>query len=211
MKKIIIACLPVFLTACIPFPVSQDTSAHTVGKGNWGTAVGVSQIDTAYVRQTYGVDANNDVGLIAEAQRHGGVAGISAKHAFLNQERGYSFAVDGTAGYSFFKSTDDLFGDHTTTKSHGPFFTLGPILSYRTEYLDSFASVHANVFRLKSRETYENEPHLEHSHASDVMGTASIGSTLWFNQHIGLMGSANLLFDNEMAEPFLTVGFSFKY
>lgn len=178
------------LSGCIMSPLSSDTTARSLGQGNWSTTGGVifPGVVAGYVRQGYGATDNLDVGVVGEAGINNLVGGWG-QYSILNQPEGLSVAIDGGAGGG--QAKGQLYTDvnQTTTGYYG---YVGPIVSYKTEYLEPYLAARVNYLYLNDKITAENAGDFGMNlAASQFSGTVTLGTTLWFNNHFGVTVSAN--------------------
>lgn len=178
------------LSGCVMAPLSNDVTARSLGQGNWSTNAGVifPGVGAAYIRQGYGVTNNLDVGVVGEAGFNNLVGGWG-QYSLINQQHGLSVAIDGGAGGGQAKGQlpDDT--EQTTTGYYG---YIGPIVSYKTQYLEPYIALRANYVKLNNDITPDNTEDLGFDYGnSQFSGTLTVGSTLWFNNHIGVTVSAN--------------------
>jgi hypothetical protein len=175
---------------CVMPPLSNDVTARSLGKGNWSTTGGIifPEVDVAYIRQGYGVTDNLDVGVLGETGINNVVGGWG-QYSIINQPEGFSFAIDGGAGGGQVKGKISDGVNQTTTGYYG---YIGPIVSYKTQYLEPYVAARVNYLKLNNNITPNNADDFGMDFVgSQCSGILTVGTTLWFNNYFGVTVSAN--------------------
>jgi len=214
-SALLLALLALVLSGCIMAPLSTVSTARSNGKGNWMTHVGGSTTATAYLRQTYGLSDNFDIGVLGEVGLNN-VLGVTAKYAFLNQAYGPAWAVLGGFGGGRMKGeiTDTKTGKTVANdETDGYYGYIGPIYSYKFKYVEPYLLARLNFMHTREKiiPKANDDLSFEFQSRRGVYGTLAGGVTLWLGQHIGLTGNVFILVSHTTSDPFANVGVMLRY
>lgn len=199
------------LSGCVMAPLSSDYTARSNGAGNWSTNAGfMANAGTAYARQSYGIGENFNVGGVIETGNNN-IIGVNAKYAFINQSEGPALALLGGFGGGRVHGSDAP-GESRTT--NGLYFDVGPIVSYRANHLEPYASVVFDYLHLSNHIKFKSGG--VNFMNDDVRNNAkygklTAGTNVWFNNNLGLTLNANYLVGNGHSNPFFGIGFIAQY
>ena len=137
--------LQLFFVGCIHIPqtTSEHEIARTIGKGKH--SVRVSNEHDNIAKYSYGLKDNAEVGVklinFDDIAYYPYLLGLTGKHAFLNQEKGFSLAVAGELGVfiNFIKTEGE---ELTENLGQYPLSLTGHLLaSYKEKRFEPFASI----------------------------------------------------------------------
>lgn len=187
-KYLLLYILPtmLFLQSCALAPLSNDYTARSLGKANWGINGGGSFITAGggatgggYLRLNRGITDDFDIGGVAEINTNDISAGITAKYALINKAYGLSMAVDSSLG---------ALG---SAGGNGFYIYGGPIISYKTHWLEPYLVIRYNYVHINEQK-------------DDLYGTTipafgfsyiyyTLGNTFWLTNKFGITPSVNTL------------------
>ncbi len=135
IRALVLSALLTVFTGCAVAPLSNHTTARTLGKGNSsldaGSTIGAGRqpwIPT--LKYSLGLNDNLDFGASYEVIS----IGLWGKYAFINRkDTGFSLAALGGAGFS----------------NTGEYLYLGPIFSYKTKHFEPFFISRFNYVRFE--------------------------------------------------------------
>ncbi len=191
MKKyLLLFILPalLILQSCGLAPLSNDYTARSLGKANWGINGGGSLMTAGggatgggYLRLNRGITDNLDIGGLAEVNAMFLSAGITAKYALINSPQGLSMAIDSSIG---------AIGAGTT----GFYIYGGPIISYKANWLEPYLVIRYNYVHYNKTKVFEND---------DLFTTIpafgfsyiyyTLGNTFWLTNKFGITPSVNTI------------------
>lgn len=194
--------LPLIIIGCSSAPYANETTARSLGQGNWSTQLGAtgstSGLGGVYARQGYGATQNWDIGIDAETTSR--QAGVWTRYSFINQPENTSLALIGGMGYGSDGASDHVYNAYA-----------GPILSYKfNRIFEVYTLARVNyISRFTEDDENTNDINFDHDY---VYGSSALGANIWINEHIGLTADANILFDDDSAsEPYANAGIIFRY
>jgi len=206
--------LPILITGCSSAPYANETTARSLGQGNWSTQVGAtgstSGLGGVYARQGYGATTNWDIGIDAETTSQ--QAGVWTRYSLINQPEGISLALIGGTGYGEDSvHIEDSYGNTVKSDTDVYNFYAGPIVSYKINFFEVYTLARVNyLHRMGEHETNDFEE--IHFTSDDAYGSAAVGSNIWVTDNIGLTADINAFFnDEEVSEPYANAGIIFRY
>jgi hypothetical protein len=193
MKKEVVAILIVIfsmtaLQGCTSTaPVSNSTTARSLGKGKVMASTGTVSGSGFGTWVGYGATKNTDIYLVYEESLYTDNFGAAIKHSFKNNPEEFSYSVDlgyGISGY------DDLEKDDPDT---GYYSYIGTTLSYKMKWFEPYfvarfnhVKAHRNQlgrdwFKFWGADLAGQEPLVRKDYVQ-----FSAGANFWFNKHFGV-------------------------
>jgi hypothetical protein len=172
------------LSACIMAPLSNSVTARSSGDGHSTTNVGYIHPSSLYLRQSYGVSKNLDIGVLVETGVNS-IIGLNAQYSFINHPHGISLAALGGAGYGSV-SNDNSDDDNTSDTTSGYYFTAGGIISYKADIFEPYFVARYNHMSLKNKLKIDNVGGSGNTLAANNYYQLAAGATFWANDTIGL-------------------------
>lgn len=165
-------------TGCAVAPLSNHTTARTIGDGNSsldaGTTLGnKTQPWLPAIKYTLGIGENTELG----AQYEVVSIGLWGKHAFINrQEKGFSLAAIGGTGLS----------------GTGFYGYIGPIFSYRAKRLEPYFISRFNYVRYEgSRVDLASIGEISFTNGFYRYIQNTLGTMFWFVERVAISAEAS--------------------
>ncbi len=172
------------LSGCSFAPFSSTQSAHTIEEDALAIQGGMASLpEIPYVRMSYGMTENLELGLLSEFHFSDVVSGVVAKYAFLNnKEAGASFSVETSVG-----------GGSSSSYAY-----IAPIFGYKKDKWDSYIAARYNYthvgyddleldFGWFGKIDLSGKTNLNY-------GIATVGNTYWMKKNFGVNVNANYAF-----------------
>ncbi len=199
------------IVACSSAPFSNETTARSLGKGNWSSQFGATAafegFGGVYLRQGYGVFDAWDLGINAETTS--AQMGLWTRYSFINPlDQGVALALIGGAGAG--KNTK-IFENQDSSVYN---IYAGPILSYKAQWFEAYTLLRANY--VYGVERTDDQDEFEEEYIYDTFyGSYALGANFWFNHFIAFTADANILFkadsEDSVSDPYFNVGLLFRY
>ena len=209
MKKLFLFLLPfqLFLAGCYHLHIPQTTSEHevakTIEKGKYNVRIAAQHNFVA--KYSYGLRDDAEIGVrvidFSSGAYYPYLLSLIGKHAFLNQEKGFSLAVAGELGM-FINNVETEGEEEVKNLGRHPLSLTGHLLaSYKDRRVEPFASISFRFLQCTSNLAKYNAKGNVLYKQCYIGGDAS-GSHIWPKTIYANIGLKTWIFPEQLAVSF---------